>query len=239
MSPNLQGPRTTLPPPVVLLIEDHADSRALYAFDLRSSGFRVEEATNTTEAIQAVAATVPDVVVADLHLPDADGVRLCRTLKESALTRDVPIIAVTASANADTARAARDAGCVAVLVKPCLPADVRAEIERVLTSSRHVRQRSATALERAHALARKSAVLKVKPERVQSRLTTYVEDAHLVQTLARVRSEFVEMPGLHLTDAQAARLLGLDRAAAGRLLDRLVAEGFLRKTPSQMYLRAV
>jgi len=56
--------------------------------------------------------------------------------------------------------------------------------------------------------------------------------------LHRIRSEFLEMPGLHLTPAQAARLWALDRAMAERILDSLTAAGFLFRHRQGSYLRA-
>ena len=56
--------------------------------------------------------------------------------------------------------------------------------------------------------------------------------------LHRIRSEFLEMPGLQLTSAQAARLWALDRAMAERILDSLAAAGFLFKHHQGSYLRA-
>ena len=51
------------------------------------------------------------------------------------------------------------------------------------------------------------------------------------QLVRRVRSEFNEMPGLRLTPAQAARLLGLDQSACQRVIDALVRAEFLRRAP--------
>jgi len=53
----------------------------------------------------------------------------------------------------------------------------------------------------------------------------------------RIRSEFLEMPGLSLTPAQAARLWAIDRHTTERLLDELAAGGFLVKNRSGSYLR--
>jgi CheY-like chemotaxis protein len=235
-----QSPATRgLPPPTVLLVEDHADSRELYAIDLRHFGFRVDEAANSSQALRAVAERIPDVVVADLHLPDIDGLNLCRTLKETAPTRNVPIIAITAMASPEMQRAAEDAGCDAVLLKPCIPSELRAKIERVLVTSLQARQRADAVRERALALGRKGAALRMKSERLQTRFAKQIANEAFIHTLARVRAEFVEMPGLHLTIDQAARLLGLDRPTAARSLDRLVAEGFLRKSGTETYLKAV
>jgi hypothetical protein len=56
--------------------------------------------------------------------------------------------------------------------------------------------------------------------------------------LARVRGEYLEMPGLSLTQVQAQRLWGLDRDACETLLDTLRQRGFLRRTAQGGYVRA-
>jgi len=53
----------------------------------------------------------------------------------------------------------------------------------------------------------------------------------------RVRSEFIEMPGLQLTLPQAARLWGLDQNASRRVIDALVERSFLRWTPRGTVIR--
>jgi hypothetical protein len=54
----------------------------------------------------------------------------------------------------------------------------------------------------------------------------------------RVRAEFLEMPGLTLTPAQATRFWGLEPAACGQVIDVLVGSEFLRWTPSGTIARA-
>ena len=56
--------------------------------------------------------------------------------------------------------------------------------------------------------------------------------------LERVRSEFLEMPGLRLTLAQATRFLSLDRGMCSELLDALVHSRFLARTANGVYLRS-
>jgi len=56
--------------------------------------------------------------------------------------------------------------------------------------------------------------------------------------LQRVRAEFDEMPGLRLTPAQAARLLGLDHRSCERIINALVGSAFLRWTPDGSVVRA-
>jgi hypothetical protein len=54
----------------------------------------------------------------------------------------------------------------------------------------------------------------------------------------RVRGEFVEMPGLSLTPAQATRLWGIEREACHEVINQLVASAFLRWTPTGAVARA-
>jgi hypothetical protein len=59
-----------------------------------------------------------------------------------------------------------------------------------------------------------------------------------VALIGRIRSEYLEMPGLRLTVAQAARLWAEDRQITERLLDELTVTGFLHKDRAGAYLRA-
>lgn len=65
-----------------------------------------------------------------------------------------------------------------------------------------------------------------------------VEPVSEVQLRERIRAEYVEMPGLNLTVAQASRLFGIEIPRCAHVLDRLVEEGFLA-TRGRMYFRAV
>lgn len=53
-----------------------------------------------------------------------------------------------------------------------------------------------------------------------------------------IRSEYLEIPGLHLNREQVRRLWNLDAATCDTLIDRLVGGGFLRKTASGAYVRS-
>lgn len=153
-------------PQLVLLVDGHDDTRELYASYLTSVGYDVEDSATITDAMRLIARHPPDVIVTELKLPGGDGLQFCRTLKESSVTHDVPLIAVTAAADAPTARGACAAGCAAVLVKPCLPAELRLEIVRVLEASRAARRSSAVLLRRAQALTAKASRLKERTERL-------------------------------------------------------------------------
>jgi hypothetical protein len=63
-------------------------------------------------------------------------------------------------------------------------------------------------------------------------------DHAIPELLQRVRSEFLEMPGLHLTLAQATRLWALDAPTSERVLGELVSSGFLFRGRNGAYLRS-
>jgi lipid-binding SYLF domain-containing protein len=68
--------------------------------------------------------------------------------------------------------------------------------------------------------------------------TVNAADAPAATLLNRVRSEFLEMPGLNLTPAQAARLWALDQATSDWILGELVDAGFLLRGRRGAYLLA-
>jgi two-component system, cell cycle response regulator DivK len=110
--------------PLVLLVDDVADNRTVYAMWLTAVGFRIVEAANGQEALEAVVRLRPDVVVMDLSLPQMDGWEATRRIKAAPETRALPVIALTGYALADHAQRAREAGCDLVITKPCLPEDL-------------------------------------------------------------------------------------------------------------------
>ena len=110
--------------PLVLLIDDHTDSREMYAVSLAAAGFDVVEMNNADDAT-TVAAGAPAVVVTDLRMPGSiTAADLCREF--SAL--GVPVILLTAMVSTSEHDRMREAGCVAVLVKPLPPDELVAEV---------------------------------------------------------------------------------------------------------------
>jgi two-component system, cell cycle response regulator DivK len=116
------------------IVEDHDDTRDGYAEYLRSCGFDVRTAAGADEFRGLVASAVPAAIVMDLALPHVDGFDLARELRLNPQTKDVPILAVSASVRAEDRASAQRAGCNAFLAKPCDPATIVAELNRLLES---------------------------------------------------------------------------------------------------------
>jgi CheY-like chemotaxis protein len=118
--------------PLVLVVDDYQDAREMYAEYLRASGFRVAEAADGLEAVTKAGELSPDLILMDLSLPGLDGVEATRRLKANPRTRAIPVVAITGHAATSASDRARDAGCVAFVLKPALPNLVVDEINRVL-----------------------------------------------------------------------------------------------------------
>jgi len=75
-------------------------------------------------------------------------------------------------------------------------------------------------------------------ETVERRRAQRTSTSGMPTLLMRVQSEYLEMPGLKLTEAQARRLWGLDDTTCRALLATLVKRGFLKRSPNGAYVRA-
>ena len=71
----------------VLVVEDEPDIRRLVVLHLERDGFRCRTATNGSDALREVKASVPDLVVLDLMLPEVDGLEVCRRLRRDTACR--------------------------------------------------------------------------------------------------------------------------------------------------------
>ena len=117
----------------MLLVDGDADTRRMYAEYLRlSSAWLVDEAADGREALAKALSQRPAVVVTETQLPGISGFDLCQLLRSDSLTARLSIIVVTADALENDVRRARLSGADTVLVKPCLPERLYAEIQRVV-----------------------------------------------------------------------------------------------------------
>jgi CheY-like chemotaxis protein len=134
-------------PPLALLVDRDFETRKLYAEYLTLCACVVEEAEDGREALAKAIARQPDVIVAETRLPGLSGIDLCHLLRQDASTRSIPIVFVTGDAFQNQVKCAQ-AGADAVLMKPCLPETVFAEILRLLDQPAEQRERTRTLREK-------------------------------------------------------------------------------------------
>ena len=114
--------------PVVLVVDDHDDTRDLYATFLGAMGLATVEATTCAEALARVASAAVDAVVLDRRLPDGDGCDVARALKTDPRTRALPIIVLSGDPSDPTIIAD------AYLIKPIVPDVLYDELKRLLAA---------------------------------------------------------------------------------------------------------
>ena len=124
--------RTATKDPLVLLVEDHEDSREGYAGYFRFKGIRVITAADGREALDLAARLSPNVIVMDLAMPRMSGWTAIQRLKSQPKTRHIRILALTAYASYEDEMKAWRAGSDAFRAKPCVPDELLEEIRRLL-----------------------------------------------------------------------------------------------------------
>jgi len=152
-------------PPIVLVVEDHTDTRDMYESALSRSGLWVASAAEPDEAFDCALDLKPDSILMDVGLPTAEaGLALARSFRENARFADTPIIAVTGLLPAKVEPQA--ALFSEVLFKPVSLRDLIQRLTSLSVKSRALRARSEKARQRVPELLTKSnALLKsVRPE---------------------------------------------------------------------------
>ncbi len=103
----------------VLYVEDNPESRLLVRRILEANGYEVIEAVDGLSAIREAQKNVPDLILMDINIPEMDGFEVSTRLRSIPALRNVPIVALTASAVMDGDRERTlIAGCDGYLQKP-------------------------------------------------------------------------------------------------------------------------
>jgi two-component system KDP operon response regulator KdpE len=125
------------PDPLVLVVEDEPQMRRFIRASMESHGYRIAEASTGAEMIALATGHMPDVILLDLGLPDADGIDLTRRVREWSR---IPIIVISARGREEDKVAALDAGADDYLTKPF---SVNELLARVRVALRHAHSQGA------------------------------------------------------------------------------------------------
>lgn len=116
----------------ILLVDDNDDIITTYKVVLDRMGYEVEVLRDGVRAVETVETTLPDLVLLDVLLPGVSGLDVCRALKENSKTRDIPVVAITASVSADTRKKMQEAGADDFLLKPIDVSDLNRVMKQFL-----------------------------------------------------------------------------------------------------------
>ena len=116
---------------VLLLVEDHADTRMMYAEFLREM-FEVSQAADGEAALALMRSRTPALVITDLSLPQMDGFELVKRIRSDHALATIPVICLSGYSDGEHERRALDVGADVVLQKPCLPDQLAQTAVRLL-----------------------------------------------------------------------------------------------------------
>ena len=116
----------------ILVVDDEPDITALVAYHLARAGYRVKTAGSGPEALEAIAAEPPDLVVLDLMLPGRSGLEVLAELRSRDETRDVGVILLTARREETDRIRGLAEGADDYLTKPFSPAELVLRVKAVL-----------------------------------------------------------------------------------------------------------
>ena len=122
---------------MVLVVEDHEDTRFMLRVILEREGYAILEVADGLEAVEVAMREQPDLVIMDGTLPGLDGLSATRRIREQETLHDLPVVALSGHAGAEFQDAARAAGCAASITKPLDFGELRNTLHRLLPLYSH------------------------------------------------------------------------------------------------------
>jgi len=116
----------------ILIIEDEPDIIKMLEYNLKKEGFRITSASDGREALRRAEREHPDIIILDLMLPEIDGLEVCKTLKQSSDTADIPVIMLTAKAQETDKIVGLELGADDYITKPFSIRELTARVKAVL-----------------------------------------------------------------------------------------------------------
>ena len=160
----------------VLVIDDSIVTRTLIGDILRGI-CTLDFQENGVNGIAAARDFAPGLILLDIHLPDIDGYRVCRTLKQEEATRDIPIVFITSMGSEQERVKGFEAGAEDYVVKPFYPGELLARVKAHLATRRAKAQ--AVELERLKIFKEMAVALS---HEINNPLTTLYGYLHLLRT---------------------------------------------------------
>ena len=122
--------------PVVLVVEDEPAQMEVLRYNLKTEGYQVVSAMTGEDALMLAGEIGPDLVLLDWMLPNLSGIEVCRRLKRSKATSEVPVLMLTARGEEEDRIRGLDIGADDYVVKPYSVKELMARVRAVLRRSR-------------------------------------------------------------------------------------------------------
>lgn len=119
----------------ILVVDDEKNILELVRFNLERAGYLVFSSLDGTSALELARSEIPDLILLDIMLPGMDGLEVCRELRQNPVTRDIPIVMLSAKADELDRVLGLEMGADDYITKPFSPrelvARVKARLRRV------------------------------------------------------------------------------------------------------------
>jgi len=116
----------------VLVADDEVHIVHVTAIKLRNNGYEVSMAANGAEAFGLACSEKPDIIVTDFHMPVMTGLELVEKLRQNDMTKDIPVIMLTARSFAIEDKQKQDLRISEFLSKPFSPRELLRSVEDIL-----------------------------------------------------------------------------------------------------------
>ena len=195
----------------ILIVDDTPANLQLLAVMLSEQGYKVRMAQDGTMALLSVESSLPDLILLDIMMPEINGYEVCSKLKASSLTKEIPIIFISALSEVFDKVKAFEVGGVDYITKPFQAQEVLARVEHQL----NIRRLSQQLVERNAQL--ETANLALKDE---------IQERQQVEELLRSTLEFLEVK----VQERTAELTKINQSLEAEIIERKQAESELRKS---------
>jgi two-component system phosphate regulon response regulator PhoB len=116
----------------ILVVEDEAPIRDMLCFVLEQNGYQAATAADYSSALNLLAEPYPDLVLLDWMLPGGSGVQIAKKMKQHEITRNIPIIMITARGEEEDKVRGLEVGADDYVTKPFSPKELMARIKAVI-----------------------------------------------------------------------------------------------------------
>jgi len=116
----------------ILTVDDTASMRQMISFTLHSVGHEVIQASDGQEALKVIEGKKVDLVIADINMPNMDGITLLKSLRALADYKFTPILMLTTESQETKRQQGKVAGATGWIVKPFNPEQLLTVVKKVL-----------------------------------------------------------------------------------------------------------
>lgn len=117
---------------IIMSVDDSASIRQMVSFTLKGAGYNVIEAVDGKDALTKLNGTSVHMILADLNMPNMDGIELIRAVRSNPQHKFIPIVMLTTESQASKKQEGKAAGATGWIVKPFQPNQLLAVAKKVL-----------------------------------------------------------------------------------------------------------